>query len=102
MAAGGTLLFAPIELALTVWTYSQPLRWGGAPNLVLLVVLLAAMLWLMLAAATAATLLVRRIVRSLIDGAPDRSAGWFVARDGARGVRPGVPGMWASIVTALV
>nr|HEX4313295.1 sulfatase-like hydrolase/transferase [Kofleriaceae bacterium] len=101
MAAGGAVVFVPVELALSVVTYSQPIPLASVPNLVLLVALLGAILWLVLAAATAALSIGLRVARSAIAHAPHRAPGPFVAEPpGADGVRPGVATLWAVVATA--
>jgi arylsulfatase A-like enzyme len=84
MATGGTLAFAPVEYALTLWAYPGPV--DGKLRLAALTATLSLFLWLVLVLALSAAVLVR--------------PGLFRAADPVDDVRPGVPAMWALLATA--
>jgi choline-sulfatase len=97
-ATGGALAFAPIEYALTSIAYAGSISVGARLELAALTATLSLFLWLALAVGlTAAALIVRGATRS-------RAVGWLTAPPAvARGeIRPGVPRLWAAVVTALV
>lgn len=83
MATGGTLAFAPVEYALTLWAYPGPV--DGKLRLAALTATLSLFLWLVLAVALSAAVLVRP--RLFAPTAP------------VDGVRRGVPGLWAVLAT---
>jgi arylsulfatase A-like enzyme len=84
MATGGTLAFAPVEYALTLWAYPGPV--DGKLRLAALTATLSLFLWLVLVVALSAAVLVR--------------PGLFRASAPVDDVRPGVPTLWATLVTA--
>ena len=103
MAAGGVIVFLPIELAITLWAYSQPIPWASMPNLLALVLVLGAMLWLLLAVTTAAVLITARTIRIGLHRGPVLDRGSLVPGPlDSCGVRAGVPQVWATVATALV
>ena len=102
MATGGALAFAPIEYALTLWSYSGSVGIASKLRLVALVLTLSLWLWLMLALGLVAVLVASRLVRAQVAPGAARGPGWFVAAPLVRGVRAGVPRLWATVVTALV
>ncbi len=106
MATGGALAFAPIEYAITLWTYVGPISLGSKLRLVALTALLALVLWLALAVSFAAVVAVRRLARARIDPAAAGEPGLFAPAPlvgGSRGgIRPGVPAVWAAVATCLV
>ena len=99
MAAGGALAFAPIEYALTIWTYAGPVAAGSLVRLAALTTTLALFLWLGLAVALAAIATAGRLLQARFAPSAGVGPGLFVARPVEDGVRPGVPRMWAAIVT---
>jgi arylsulfatase A-like enzyme len=103
MATGGALAFAPIEYALATWTYAGSTEWTTKLRLVALVATLAMWLWLVLALVTAIVAVGARLARAAIDPEAAWGPGWFAATPlDARGVRPGVPKLWAHVATAVV
>ncbi|MBA3398149.1 MAG: sulfatase-like hydrolase/transferase [Deltaproteobacteria bacterium] len=102
MAAGGALAFAPIEYALTLWAYAGPTAFASKLRLVALVGTLSLVLFLGLALGLAALMVVVRLVRARLDPTAGHRAGMFAPAPLARGVRPGVPVLWATVATALV
>ena len=102
MAAGGALVFAPIEYTLTLLTYSGPVGFASKLFLVALVATLSLWLWFVLALGLVAVLVVSRLVRAQLDPEAAGRPGWFVASPLVRGVRLGVPRLWATVLTAIV
>jgi arylsulfatase A-like enzyme len=98
MATGGALAFAPVEYALTIWTYSGPI--DHKLHLASLTATLSLFLWLVLAVKLAGLLLLSRALGAAFDGERGRRAGWFVASPAVDGIRPGVPRLWAYVATA--
>ncbi len=98
MAAGGAIAFAPLEYALTVWTYAGPLEIGSLIRLVALTITLSLILWLGLALGLAALGIAWRLARARIDPAAGLGPGAFVPAPLDTGVRSGVPRMWAAII----
>lgn len=101
MALGGTLAFAPIEYALTLYTYAEHSSIAGKVQLAALVATLSLVLWLVLALATAGLLVATRLVRAQLTRG-GRDPGWFVAAPLDDGIRTGVPRVWAAVLTALI
>lgn len=99
MAAGGAVVFAPIEYALTLWAYSGPIEIGAKLKLAALTVTLALWLWLVLALATAGTMIATRLARGAFEPARARERGLFALSPLVDGVRPGVPRLWAVLAT---
>jgi arylsulfatase A-like enzyme len=105
MAAGGAIAFAAVEYPLTLASYAGQARWTSRVALAALTATLALWLWWMLAAGLAALLAAVRAIRSRLDPAQARAPGWLYPpplvppRDA---VRPGVAGLWATALTALV
>ncbi|HEY5950518.1 MAG TPA: sulfatase-like hydrolase/transferase, partial [Kofleriaceae bacterium] len=99
MAAGGAVLFAPIEYALTLWAYSGSVEFTSKLRLAALTLTLALWLWLVLAIWTAAAMIGARLVRGVFDPPRARELGWFVPAPPVAGVRPGVPQLWATLAT---
>jgi len=105
MATGGAIAFAPLEYALTSWSYAGAVRWVTRLELLALTATLALWLWLLLAVALAGALVAGRLARAQIDPALGRGPGWLSAPPALAdpdGVRPGVPPVWAAVATALV
>ena len=100
MATGGALAFAPIEYALTLWSYAGTVGIATKLRLVALVATLALWLWLALAVGLAAVLLAARLVRTQLDPRARRAPGWFAAAPLVAGVRRGVPALWATVAVA--
>jgi hypothetical protein len=110
MAAGGALAFAPVEYALTLWTYAGAAPVGAKLRLVALTATLALVLWLALWLALGAALALHRLVGSRLDpaaaGAPGLGALAPLVRAGdelGRGaaIRAGVPRLWGAVVAAV-
>jgi choline-sulfatase len=101
MATGGALVVAPVEYALTLWTYAGTSSAASKLRLVALVATLALVLWLALAVALAATLVVVRLVRARVDPETAGAPGWFTPGPLAHGIRPGVPALWAAVGAAI-
>jgi arylsulfatase A-like enzyme len=99
MTTAGALAFAPVEYALTLWAYSGSIELASKLRLAALTLTLALWLWLLLTIATAGTMIVARLVRCVFDPERGRSLGWFVPTPPIRGVRPGVPILWATLAT---
>ncbi|HEY5925278.1 MAG TPA: hypothetical protein VIV11_26525, partial [Kofleriaceae bacterium] len=99
MAAGGALAFAPVEYALTLWAYSGSIELVSKLRLAALTLTLALWLWLMLAIGIAGVMVVGRLVRGVFDPDRGRDFGWFVPAPPVKGVRPGVPKLWATLAT---
>ena len=102
MATGGAIAFAAVEYALTLATYVGHSTFASKLRLIALVATLSLVLWLLLALGFAALLVIERIVRVRIAPETACGAGWFVAAPLVRGVRRGVPKLWAAIVAMLV
>ncbi len=102
MAAGGVLLFAPIELVLTLWAYGPVGSIVSKLKLVVLTLTLAAVLWLLLVLALAAVMVATRVVRNRVDPAAGRAPGLFALGPLVDGVRRGVPQLWAGMLGGLV
>jgi arylsulfatase A-like enzyme len=102
MAAGGALVFAPVEYALTLCTYSGSVGFASKLFLVALVATLSLWLWLVLAIGLVGVLVGSRLVRAQLDPEAARGPGWFVASPLVHGVRRGVPRLWAIVITAIV
>ncbi len=100
MAAGGALAFAPVEYAITMWAYAGPIPLGAGLRLAALTATLSLWLWLLLAALLGGGMIAVRLVRAQFTSGRER--GLFVASEPVAGVRPGVPQVWAAIVTALI
>lgn len=101
MATGGAIAFAPVEYALTLWAYPGPTQAMTKLKLVALVATLTLWLWLVLAVVTAVMMIAARALRASLDPAAGRAPGWFAAGAvDARGVRAGVPRLWAGLATA--
>jgi choline-sulfatase len=99
VAACGTLAFAPVEYALTVWSYSGSLELASKLRLAALVVVLAMWLWLVLVLTTAAAMIGTRYLRAMFEPARARDRGWFAPSPPVDGLRSGVPRLWASLAT---
>lgn len=102
MAAGGVLLFAPIEYVLTVWTYSGETSLVSKLELIALAVTLASLLWLVLVVALGGVMVGTRVVRARIDPAQATAPGLFALRPLVDGVRGGVPRLWAGLLGGLI
>jgi arylsulfatase A-like enzyme len=100
MAAGGVALFAPVELVLTLWSYSGETGITSKLRLVALIATLAVWLWLILTLVLAGTLLAARFVRMQLDARAGRAPGWFVPSPLQRGIRRGVPVLWSTVFVA--
>jgi arylsulfatase A-like enzyme len=99
MAACGALAFAPVEYALTLWAYSGSIELASKLRLAALTLTLAVWLALGLAIATSAAMIGARLLRGMFDPDRGRNLGWFVPAPPVRGVRPGVPKLWALVAT---
>jgi arylsulfatase A-like enzyme len=97
MAAGGALVFAPVEYALTLWAYAGPI--DEKLGLAALVATLSLILWLVLAVATAGAMLAARALGAAFDRERATAVGWFRPSPPDLGVRPGVPRTWAYLAT---
>ncbi|HWO23044.1 MAG TPA: sulfatase-like hydrolase/transferase [Kofleriaceae bacterium] len=101
MATGGALAFAPIEYAITLWTYVGPVALGSKLRLAALTATLALLLWLKLAGALASIGTARRLYRARIDPAAGTAPGLFQPAPLAGGIRPSVPAVWAAVAAGL-
>jgi arylsulfatase A-like enzyme len=101
MATGGALAFAPVEYALTLATYVGTSTFASKLRLIALVATLSLVLWLLLALAMAGLLVAARIVHAQLDPEGARGPGLFVASPLERGIRAGVPKLWAAIVALI-
>lgn len=99
MATGGAAAFAPIEYAITMWTYAGSTSIWSKLRLVALTATLALVLWGVLAGALAAALAARRLVRTRIDPEAATEPGMFAPSPLDDGIRRGVPRVWAAVVT---
>ncbi len=102
MAAGGVLVFAPIEYVLTLWEYVGETSLVSKLELIALTATLSSILWLLLVFALAALMLATRAVRTRIDPAAATGPGLFALRPLADGIRHGVPRLWAGVLGGLV
>lgn len=102
MAAGGVLVFAPIEYVLTLWTYSGETALLSKLELIALAITLSSLLWLVLAVGLSGLLVGTRVVRARIDPAQATAPGLFALRPLVEGIRRGVPVLWASILGGLI
>lgn len=102
MAFGGALAFAPIEYALTLWSYAGHSTLVSKLRLVALVLALSLVLWLILAVGLVALVATVRFVRAQLDPDRGRGPGWFAPQPLDTGIRTGVPRVWSCVVTALV
>ena len=99
MTTSGTAAFAASELVLTWIFYTGPVPLGTAARLVALTGTLALWLWLWLTLALVAVMLVARLASTVRARRAARGVGWFVAAPTRAGVRPGVPWLWAALLT---
>ncbi len=100
MAAGGALLFAPVEYVGSLLGYEGPLSLGAKLRFVALVATLSLIAWLAIAIATAVVTVAARALRAALGGrAGACGRGWFDAAPLAGGIRPGVPIVWAVVAT---
>ncbi len=101
MAAGGALVFAPVEYGVTLWAYAGSSSLGSKLRLAALTVTLSLWLWLALVGVLAGSMVLVRVVRAAFGGTPDqhRGIGWFVPRPTVDGVRLGVPRLWGIVST---
>ncbi|MDQ3334384.1 MAG: sulfatase-like hydrolase/transferase [Myxococcota bacterium] len=102
MAAGGALLFAPVEYALTLYAHEGTTPLESKLRLVALVATLSLYLFFVLAFALAGVMAATRLVRMRIDRDHEVAPGLFAHAKLQRGVRPGVPRVWAAVATGLV
>lgn len=102
MACGGALAFAPTEYALTLATYSGASSAGSKLRLLALTATLSLVLWFVLAVVFAALLVTVRLVRAQIAPVRGRQRGFLAPLPAEGGVRPGVPRVWAAVITALL
>ena len=102
MAAGGVLLFAPIEYVLTLWAYSGETSLISKLELVALTATLASILWLLLTLGLVALMLAVRAIRARIDPGTATNPGLFAVRPLGDGIRRGVPQLWAGVLGGLV
>ncbi|MGE5180758.1 MAG: sulfatase-like hydrolase/transferase [Acidobacteriota bacterium] len=93
MATVGVAVFAPVEYAVTLWAYAGPV--DHAVHLAALTATLSLLLWTVLVAVTAGAMLAARAIGAAFDGERGRRVGWFHASPLDRGVRRGVPRLWA-------
>jgi arylsulfatase A-like enzyme len=106
MATGGAALFAPIEYAITVWTYTGSTELASKLRLVALTLTLSLWLWLVLALGFMTATIGARLVRARRDPSRARELGLFAL--GSRkpqaltATRPGVPRVWAGVAGSLV
>ena len=97
MATGSALAFAPVELALTMWSYAGPIE--SWPRFIALVATLALWLWLWLAAGLIVVVLGTRAYAVAFAPARARQPGWFAPGLLVDGIRPYVPRVWAAAIT---
>lgn len=103
MATGGAIAFAPVEYALATWAYAGSTEWPTKLRFAALVVTLSMWLWLVLAIVAAVVAVGARLARAAIDPDTAWGPGWFEATPlDDRGVRRGVPRLWAHVGTAVV
>ncbi|HEY1549335.1 MAG TPA: MopE-related protein, partial [Kofleriaceae bacterium] len=103
MVSAGVLAFAPSEYAITLWAYPAHSGFGTKLRLAALVLVLSAWLWALLVLALPAIMLAGRWLTSRLDPAAALAPSWFHASPpDERGVRPGVPIVWATLGTAIV
>jgi len=102
MAAGGAAAFLPVEYALTLVAHEGTTPLAGKLRLVALVATLSLYLFFLLAVGLSAVTVATRLVCMRIDPARERAPGLFAHAPLDRGVRPGVPKLWAAVATALV
>jgi choline-sulfatase len=100
MASAGVTAFAPSEFAITLWAYPAHSGLATKLRLVALVVTLSAWLWATLVLGTSALMLGGRVLTMAFDRDAARAPSWFHASPTVRGVRPGVPLLWAALATA--
>jgi hypothetical protein len=100
MATGGALAFAPVEYVVTLGAYAGETTMWSKLRLAALVAVLALVLWLIVAIALSLVLVIGRHVRAQIDQDAGRAPGWFAPSPLERGVRPGVPRLWATFLLA--
>ena len=100
MASAGVIAFAPSELAITLWAYPAHSDLATKLRLVALVATLSAWLWGTLVLALPAVMLAGRALGAALDRDAARAPSWFhVSELDDRGVRPGVPILWALLAT---
>ena len=95
-ATGGALAFAPIEYVLTSIAYAGSISFVARLELAALTITLSLFLWLVMAAALVAVAVASRAVRG-------RGASLYATppRLAAGAIRPGVPRLWAAVLTGL-
>ena len=97
MATGGVVAFAPIELALTWWSYAGPI--DHSLDLAALAATLSLFLWVVLAIVTIVVMLAARAIGGAFDRERARRVGWFHATPLDAGIRRGVPRLWGVLAT---
>src|SRR5580704_11826286 len=101
MASAGVAAFAPIEYLITLFAYPAHSDFGTKLRLAALVLTLSAWLWATLVLALPAVMLAGRWLNSRLDPDAARARSWLHASPiDDRGVRPGVPTLWAVLATA--
>ncbi|MFT3699726.1 MAG: sulfatase-like hydrolase/transferase [Kofleriaceae bacterium] len=101
MASWGVTVFAPIELALTLWAYPEKIEALTAVKLVPLVATYSLWLWLLLRILTARVFRIARFLRGELDDKALVAPGLCETR-AVTGVRPNVPKLWAVLATFVV
>ncbi len=100
MATGGAIAFAVVELVLTLVQYAGPVE--SKLRFAALVGTLSVWLWLLVVIPLALVLAGARYVRSIHDPVGALGRGWLDPSPLVRGVRPGVPRLWAIAITAAI
>ena len=102
MAATGAAVFAPVEYVLTLWAYAGESALASKVRLLALTATLSLVLFLLSALALSACMIAARLLRAQHDPVAARGPGWFSPSPLTGGIRPGVPRLWAAVVTALL
>ncbi|HEY1811536.1 MAG TPA: sulfatase-like hydrolase/transferase [Kofleriaceae bacterium] len=103
MTFAGVVAFAPAEYAITLWAYPAHSDQAMQLRLAALVLTLSAWLWGFLVLALPVAMLAGRALATVLDRDAARAPSWFSASPlDERGVRPGVPMLWAVLATAAV
>ncbi len=102
MAAGGVLVFAPIEYVLTLWEYVGETSLLSKIELIALTATLSSVLWLLLVLALSLLMIATRAIRARIDPAAATAPGLFAVRPLKDGIRYGVPRLWAGLLGGLM
>jgi choline-sulfatase len=102
MAAGGAIAFAPIEYVVTLSSYAGASTFASKLRLAALTITLSLVLFLILATVLSLVLVAARAVHAQLAPVEGRGKGWFVPTPLARGIRGGVPCVWAGVAAAMV